>query len=346
MIDSGADQPLRVDDLSSSCPVSGAEAEGEPSQEIIFKGQDIKQSFKEETDTDHAGVYEASEPSCKPLPSPPAIFEAMVPHDLSLLNKLDDIKCPPSLSKASRVAPGEPVEQLTSSLTKTLPQLKRTTCGKTQDMTAMSQARTEVDAKSLRRDPGIPSDEEVVEAYFAGAPVDFDIFDPDDSKGVFFLSDRLVVKQFVSEEEVRNQMYAYKHFDSNIIRVPKVYRHFRHNGQGFAVMERLSFQSGRPQDAEIIAKAIRYMHTFESAFPGPVGGGLCQAACYIPDIELSTREDLDRYYDARISKPRKRELIDLRLELGDEPLVFCHMDVYPGNMGILADSEPHVSTLR
>jgi serine/threonine protein kinase len=153
------------------------------------------------------------------------------------------------------------------------------------------------------------------------------------SKNVVQISDRLIIKfgWNVYEEEAKNIQAARKLVHPHIIRVPKFYRYFQRNGNGYLVME---FVPGRspvsgdfPILAERIARILLKFRDVTKASPGPLQGGISRGILWQSDFpHFRSIQDMENWFNARLPSESKK------LDLRPHKLVFNHLDIAPRNI--------------
>lgn len=154
------------------------------------------------------------------------------------------------------------------------------------------------------------------------------------------ISDDAVVKCGfgITQLEAANQEHAYRIVDAKIIRVPRVYRFFARDYDGYLIME---YIDGQPVSSvedpdrylEPMANVLRYFETLQRGQPGPFHKGLAFGQLWLDydPISPATISDVEEYYNRRHLKKRTH------LDLSSYPLVFCHLDIAPRNVLALDD---------
>ncbi|KAK1020676.1 hypothetical protein LTS16_026938, partial [Friedmanniomyces endolithicus] len=139
----------------------------------------------------------------------------------------------------------------------------------------------------------------------------------------------------VTRQEVANQRRAYQILDSNIVQVPFIYRYFTSEGTDYLVMEYVAVQGWKVDDDTLgaITEAVRHLHSFTRAWPGPACGGEYASTLWPQDDpkSTSTRDGLEEYVNSRLAGTRTK------ISFGDLPLVFTHGDLSPRNILFTAE---------
>lgn len=137
----------------------------------------------------------------------------------------------------------------------------------------------------------------------------------------------------VRKEEARNQQSAYEIIgDSTFVRVPQVYQYLSEGEKGYLIMEYIvGAKHPSPQDPNgftTVAKALNYLHSFESPYPGPLAGGPVRGDLWSPNETntFHTVEALESYLNSRIVEQPNR------FAFSGTKLVLCHSDIAPRNV--------------
>lgn len=154
---------------------------------------------------------------------------------------------------------------------------------------------------------------------------------PDDGTTLQLNEGVLVKYRNVSIEECRNQVEARRLLDKKIVVVPEVYRYFSKGTENYLVME---FVQGTVRnliedDESItkIARIVRYLQTYQSNVPGPLGGGQSRGLFWEnEEIELRSALRLEEYLNRRMIGDQK----GLYIKVGK--LVLNHNDIAPRNI--------------
>ena len=148
------------------------------------------------------------------------------------------------------------------------------------------------------------------------------------------LSENVVVKigMSVKIEEAINQIMVRDFFDSDTIRVLRVYRYFFRENLGYIVME---FMKGRvidpledPYLVKRIASVSAYLGQTHAQRPGPLGGGVSRGLLW-PDNEeivFSTIQKIEKFLNSRLSRGESA------VSLSNFELILCHFDIAPRNI--------------
>ena len=166
-------------------------------------------------------------------------------------------------------------------------------------------------------------------------------------ENVVKLSNDVVVKfgWNVSVEEACNQRRAFELLDRNIVRIPRVYRHFtQSNGDGwpdsgYLVMEyipgKVLGEDEIPSNEQVerIAHILQYFSTILGDRPGPLEGGASRGLLWEENGKpvFKNVQQMERWLNLRLPD------VDAKLSLEKYPLVLCHLDLAPRNIVWLAD---------
>ena len=141
----------------------------------------------------------------------------------------------------------------------------------------------------------------------------------------------------VTESEANNQRGAYRLLDPSIVRVPRVYRFFRHGRNGYIVMEYIEGQTltllDNQHTIQRLADVLTHLATISYHVPGPFMSGIPRGLYWPEDEEISFKSmaDLERYFNSRLSKSGPQ------LDLSNCTAVLCHLDIAPRNILRLKD---------
>ncbi|KAK6393669.1 hypothetical protein LTR81_026425 [Elasticomyces elasticus] len=134
----------------------------------------------------------------------------------------------------------------------------------------------------------------------------------------------------VTRQEVDNQRLAHRILDPTIVRVPLIYRYFTSEGIDYLAMKAVAVQAwGADHDRlDAIVHAVNHLHSFTRTSPGPALGGEYGGMLWPEDDprSFSTREDLERYVNRRLSGTRQK------MSFVDLPMVFTHGDLCSRNI--------------
>ncbi|KAF1360754.1 kinase-like protein [Lizonia empirigonia] len=178
------------------------------------------------------------------------------------------------------------------------------------------------------------TEEELVSYCAQSTPVRNVIYELEGGHSVVRISRDAVVKCGfgITQEEAENQAQAYYLIDPTIIRVPRVYRYFAHEGIGYIIME---FIDGEPLNStedlstcEKIVKALAHFSRIQSHQPGPLGGGIARGLLWTEGdfISPTCTHDIENYFNTRQLKRHQK------LELDGQQLILCHLDIAPRNI--------------
>ncbi|KAF2248726.1 hypothetical protein BU26DRAFT_564427 [Trematosphaeria pertusa] len=142
----------------------------------------------------------------------------------------------------------------------------------------------------------------------------------------------------VSQFEAANQQRAYEILDPAIIRVPRVYRFFVRDLNGYLIMEYIDGQpvsSTMDPDAYLqpMAKVLKIFEQVQRAKPGPFHKSVAFGQLWLDydPIAPAAVSDIEEYYNKRQLKN------STHLNLAGYPLIFCHLDIAPRNILVLGD---------
>ena len=154
------------------------------------------------------------------------------------------------------------------------------------------------------------------------------------------ISDDVAVKYGfgIQEDEARNQQRAFELISSEVIRIPRVYRFFSIEDNGYILMEYvegrvLSSLADHDSYIQPMLNALDHFTQIQHDRPGPLGGGLARGLLwlYYDLISPTSVADIEGYYNAR--QLRKSQ----KMNITRYPPVFCHLDLAPRNILVLAD---------
>ncbi|KAB8338773.1 hypothetical protein FH972_021718 [Carpinus fangiana] len=137
----------------------------------------------------------------------------------------------------------------------------------------------------------------------------------------------------VSPNEARNQRYARRIIDLDIVYVPQVYRSFTDDeGVGYVIMEYVegkpiySIDSDSQQDA--ICRMLAHFASLSSSMPGPLGGGSSPALIFGEQSEptFMTIQDIEEWINDRLL------LSQTQVSFTNTRLSLCHLDIAPRNL--------------
>ena len=157
------------------------------------------------------------------------------------------------------------------------------------------------------------------------------------------LSEDVVVKfgMGVKAEEAENQRKAYDLLNPAIVRVPRTYRYFANEDNGYIVMEYIKGRVVDPLNdcslVDRIASIITYLNTHEAAHPGPLGGGVSRGLLWseYDEVCFESIQDMEHFLDSRLSSKKSPNKISMCLQ--PFKLVLCHLDIAPRNIVWLDD---------
>ena len=161
---------------------------------------------------------------------------------------------------------------------------------------------------------------------------------------VIQISPDLVVKfgLGVTFQEAHTQQFAFQKLNQAIVRVPQVHRFFtRHDTAfgsiGYLVMDNVEGVSLEHVDWEQlgwipnVAAALNEMQSIRRTIPGPISGGEahgCLWSEYGSGMAFDDIRDLESYLNERLS------YFEQSIDLREEDLCLCHLDVTPRNFMI------------
>jgi hypothetical protein len=166
------------------------------------------------------------------------------------------------------------------------------------------------------------------------------------------LSDTAVAKFGVGvrEEEANNQRRAYELLNPNTVRIPYIYRFFRHSTtipafrvegmkpfpecittEGYIIMEYVQGYVAEPdQYLNLVGKLLPVLQSLakiKSEIPGPLNGGISRGMFWDDDYpEFRTKKDLEDWVNRRLRGQSPNVCFN------HTPLVLCHMDLVPRNI--------------
>lgn len=157
------------------------------------------------------------------------------------------------------------------------------------------------------------------------------------------ISDDMAVKigGLVTASEARTQEFANKNADPTIVHVPRVYRFFEWEGQGYLFTEYVQgptlaqiYLDIRPDIIHRMARIIEHLGQIQGQVPGPIGGGLAQGHIFGDDgadVEFPSVSGFNAYLNKRLAVMKRS------IDLTGHPLVLCHMDLCRRNVILRGD---------
>lgn len=171
---------------------------------------------------------------------------------------------------------------------------------------------------------------------------------------VIKLSEGMVVKygSGVTAEEAATQEFAYRHVDSSIVRVPRVYRFFKDESRqpfawGYLFME--YFDGWVLDDLDLgihtdiiprLANIVAHFGSISSQIPGPVGGGKARGPIWAFEgarMVFHSIHDLNEWLNKRLAYHGEITSHSQSIDITSMKLVLCHMDLSRRNMIMLPD---------
>jgi len=207
---------------------------------------------------------------------------------------------------------------------------------------------------SMKLDPRTATEQELIAFCREGKPI------KNNGTRVVMLSQEFIIKFGIGvmPEEASNQRYAHHHVNSDLLRVPKVYRFFQDATwgpsliMGYLVMEYIKGRELatylRILDEEAMAKIVARIvnalaHLSQipvptGQAPGPANGGESYGYLWSDNgagTSFTSIADMEYWLNKRLAM---HELgTDTKLNLKSSKLFMCHTDLVPRNIMLLND---------
>lgn len=141
---------------------------------------------------------------------------------------------------------------------------------------------------------------------------------------------------FLTMSEARTQHYLSTAVNSDtnpVVRIPRVYYAFRHNGLGYIVMEHVGNADCTEADFPAIMVAVRRLLTIPSPtdIPGPFGGGPIDHRMFDDGpsaVRYPSVADLEHHMNRILARTGVKERVRFSR---DQPLVACFDDFHYAN---------------